>query len=249
MQDITIGGKRFKLRPLGNTLSFIYPQSRPLAQTVSKQDVFTWNCATSKQRWQKRGAADGTVGAPVLAVFFEQSTTNFDEDPVATAKMKAKVLGFLGITSMAQLLRPIGRFYGTHTFKLDYSKFDWLKPLASFACRLQITYKWFEAETADEKHRFYIGIPHEAQLTVDIAGFCNLERFTTAVELPANKLKVTDIVLEQDSERSRDARREHLKAERRSIPMGGFGESIWRKRREEIDEELDHLKPSEQEGD
>ena len=109
---------------------------------------------------------------------------------------------------------------------------------------LKTEYKWFEAETADEKHRFYVGIPHEAELAADIAAFCMLEGFEEAVGTPDKDMSVEDIPLHQDSKRSRSVRRAHLKQERLTLFPSTFGGAWSKERKEEIDKELEHLRES-----
>ncbi len=238
--EMTIAGKRFQLRPV-LTYSKGYPQGRPLSEIYRWRDVFDWNCDTEKQTWRLRGAREGIIRTPILAVTYVAKKYRVDEDKAASARMKAQVFRYLGINSQANLVNRLNRYFGTHVFEVDYKVFDWLKPVASFVLRLETEFIWFEAATPDGRYVFYIAIPHKARLEADILGFCNREEFLAGLER-GKSIEFDAVPLARGKPRSRVARAVALKQRRDELQMTSRPPGATDPRIDEIDKQLKELR-------
>ena len=212
--ELTISGIKFDLEPLESPFD---PQigTTHFASEISRQQVYFWNCRppNPQGRFVARLTSDGRLNVPNIIAFRElDRPAPFGAvDQTKTAQMKIDVLTGLRLQSINDLATAINRVFGKHSFKIDVSPFDWLKPFASYAVWADIHYHYFEAENTTRNLRFFIGLPHEIRLTADITFLCDATGLKKAIAGGETLDPVSGGLAEGGNARSKGARRRFLR--------------------------------------
>lgn len=191
-----------------------YPNlgSSPYASEESRREVYRWDCRKQEGKWQIKLDSNDQFAVPNIVDFFVEDAAplTFKKDKIATLKMKIKVLEKLKFKSTDDLVTVSHRVFGKHKVKIDLSGFDWLKPLASFSVWMDIQYQYFAFSNYTEGLHFYIGLPHKAEIRVDISGFCKPAELERLIENGKSTDKISLGLTRGGTKNSRDIRRRYL---------------------------------------
>lgn len=149
-------------------------EQTPLGDEIKKFQVFYWNCRSEEGTFAQGIGADKILKIPNIVGFQEFNNAGMFPRPDKTASlmMKVKVLTAVGARGVAKLESTISDLVGKTEIKIDISKYEWLKPSASFAVWAEVEYAYFELSNAARGLRFFFGIPHSVTLKCDVTYLC-----------------------------------------------------------------------------
>ncbi|SHH25431.1 hypothetical protein SAMN05444003_2579 [Cognatiyoonia sediminum] len=242
---LTINGIPFDGDPQTDWLDPTFISTNSVA-TAKRRNFYIWNCRTQKGTSRLRLDQDGKLTVPNLVEFHVDTFGAFGTpDPTATLLMKAKVLKALKFRGVNDLITVSHRAFGKHKIKVDASGFDWLKPIASYRLWLQINFHFFKFTNAKQRMHFFIGLPHSADLAVEIIEFCQPDQLESSLENGKSVEPIDLGVFENGKPGSKELRRRYLREKIRQLNAALLTEmlhqELLRRERDRYQRELEAL--------
>lgn len=216
-----------------------------VAATAQRKIAYRWDCKTQLEASPLRLDQQGRLSVSNIIEFYVRRIGSINVDKTAILLMKAKVLSAIKVREVSDLVTATHRAFGKHKIRVDTSGFDWLKPIASYRLWLEINYQFFKFTNATRGLEFYVGLPHSADISVEVLAFCRLQDLEPSLEVGKSVEDIDLGIALGGTAGSKELRRRHLREliEQLSnaIKTDMLNSAELRKERERYQEELKAL--------